>query len=131
MLAQAGKHRSKEGVQLKELLISHDSLNNRQIHYKLAITDFEASCHESNAAYESAEQIVAPLIAYVQQYENQDNDYIWRIELLISQVYYDRNKLKEALYYAQAASKDAPAGVKSQINLATKNILSQMPADRL
>ena len=74
----------------------------------------------------SPECVVAPLVHYIEQFGHQDTDNVWRLQMLISQVYLDSNKLDAALQYAQESFKSAPVSVKPEIGLAIDNIQAQL-----
>jgi protein disulfide-isomerase len=75
----------------------------------------------------SPETVVAPLISYIDQFGAKDPENLWRLEMIVSQVYFERGKLAEALKYARASYESAPASVQPEIATAIKSIESRIP----
>lgn len=125
-LADAGKIHSEEAAALKQLLIKSDPTNAKQTHYQVAVIDFEASCDKMEKENYSPEVAVLPLINYIDTFGNNDKENLWRLQMIISQVFFDKNKLPEALKYAQSSYKTAPATAQPDIAIAIKNIQSQI-----
>src|SRR5262249_1584455 len=95
MLAEEGRLHEIEAINLRQQLVASDPTNERKTHYHLAIIDFEAYSDES------PDLACAPLTAYIEKFGKQDKENVWRLEMIISQVYLDKDKLSQALKYAQ------------------------------
>lgn len=125
-LALQGKINTPEAVGLKRQLLASDPENRNHIHYEVAIMDFEDNCTDICKMNMQAEQAVAPLVEYIDKFGKNDLDNVWRLEMIISQVFFEKNKLSEALKYAQSSYNAAPASVQPEIANAMKNIQSQL-----
>lgn len=125
-LAEEGKIDSEEAKNTKEALLKNDPTNAQHIHYDVALIEFETFCSELEKDHYTPETVVAPLVNYIEAFKQQDQDNIWRIQMLISQVFLDNNKLEKALKYAQQSYQAAPTSVKPEIALAIDNIQSQL-----
>jgi protein disulfide-isomerase len=68
----------------------------------------------------------APLTAYINTYGKQDQENLWRLEMIISQVYLDKDKISQALKYAKSSFDAAPKTVQPEIAMAIKNIEAQL-----
>lgn len=126
-LAEEGLIHHDEAVSLRQQLFALDPENHNGIQYKIAVIDFEACCQEMERENYSAELAVAPLVQYINKYGQQDQDNLWRLQMIISQVFLDKNKIKEALSYAKSSYDTAPPSVKAEIYLAIQNILTLLP----
>ena len=73
----------------------------------------------------SAELAIAPLVAYLEKFGSQDKENKWRLQMIISQVYLDKNKLAQALHYAQSSYDAAPTAIKPEIATAIRNLQTQ------
>ncbi len=124
-LVSEGQMRDQEALDLRERLLKSDPENENSIHYQVAVIDFEATCEDAAKENFSPEKAVAPLVAYINKFGDQDKSNLWRIQMIIAQVYFDKNKHSEALEYAQKAKDNAPASVQNEIALVIKNIQSQ------
>jgi len=122
LLAEKDKTRSKEAQQIKNEILSADPSNALMTHYQIALIDFQTSCREASKGNQPPEQTVKDLVAYIQRNGAKDKDNLWKLNLIISQVYFDKNKLPEALIYAEAAYQEAPSPIQPDIALAIKNI---------
>lgn len=123
-LANEGQIHSQEAGALRQQLLAADPTNDRQMHYQVAIVDFEAACDHQDHENYNARASVAPLVAYIDKFGEKDRDNLWRLEMIISQVYLDNSQLPEALKYAQRSYETAPASAQPEIAVAIRNIKS-------
>lgn len=124
LLASEGQIRSKEAISLKHQLLAADVNNEQQIPYHLALIEFESFCENMDKDNNSPELAIAPLINYIEKYGAKDKENVWRLQMIISQVYLDKNQMVDALKYAQKSYDSAPASVQSEIAIAIQNIKS-------
>jgi protein disulfide-isomerase len=68
------------------------------------------------------ELTVASLIDYIEKFGKRDTENVWRLLMIVSQVYFDEDKHLEALEYAQSSYQAAPPSVQPEIATAIKNI---------
>lgn len=125
-LADEGQIFDENTIQLRKAILESDPSNRSYTHYQVAVIDFEAACEEMEKENFSPEITVAPLVSYIEKFGKQDPDHLWKLEMIISQVYFEKGKLSEALKYAQASLTSAPESSKAEIGLAIKNIQSQL-----
>jgi len=128
-LAEEGQIHQPESAALKRQLISLDPHNETLAHYNIAVIEFEALSQENHK--EAGEQNywelpISPLISYIEKFGRNDKENLWRLEMIISQVYLDRNELSQALNHAQASYNSAPSSVQLEISSAIKNIQTQL-----
>lgn len=124
-LAATGQIRCKEAINLRQQLLAADSKNKNQIFYQVALIDFEGYSKEVSKEQYSPEIAIAPLKAYIEKYGNEDKENLWRLQMIILQVYLDRDQLQDALKYAQDCYESAPYVVQSEIAKAIYNIRLQ------
>ncbi len=122
LLAEQGQINNDEAQAIKNQLIASDPTNLQHTHYQLAIIDFETACNESNPKNPNTDKTVASLVDYINKFGAKDKDNLWRIQMIISQTYYEDGKLPQALQYAEAAFKSAPVKSQPAIGLTIKNI---------
>jgi protein disulfide-isomerase len=125
-LADEGQIHGKECAALREKIMAHDPLNEHHLQYQIAVIDFETNCDEMDGVNSPTEQAVAPLITYMEKFGGKDKEHLWRLQLLVSQVYLDKNEMTKALKYAQASYEAAPACVQSELSRAISSIRSQI-----
>lgn len=128
-LAEEGLIHSSEAIKLKQELLRLDPQNESHLHYDVAVIEFEASCEEMQRENFSSDLAVAPLMHYINKFGNKDKDNLWRLEMIISQVYLDKNHFSDALKHAEAAKVAAPLTVKPEIASAVASIQSQLSAN--
>lgn len=126
-LADEGLIHHEEATTLRQQLLASDPQNTHLTHYKVAVIDFEASCEEMERENYSAELTVAPLVQYISKFGGQDKENLWRLQMIISQVFLDKNKIPEALQHAKSSYDAAPPNVQPEISLAIQNISSLLP----
>lgn len=129
-LADEGQIHSKEAVALRQQLLNADPLNEKHIHYQVAVVDFEAYSEEMEKENYAPELTVAPLTAYIEKFGAKDKDNLWRLQILVSQVYLDKNEMTTALKYAQQSYESAPSCVQPELARAVQNIRSQIHSSR-
>lgn len=128
LLAEEGQVYEHEAIMLRQKLLASDPSNENHIHYQVAIIDFEACCEEVEKRHGAADAAVAPLLAYIKKFGSQDAANLWRLQMIISQVYFDKNDLSEALKYARYSYESAPASAQPEIANAIKSIQTQLAA---
>jgi protein disulfide-isomerase len=125
-LVHAGQMRDKETLLLKRKLLDSDPGNEYLTHYQVAIIDFEAYSDEAQKNSSSADMVVEPLLIYIEKHGHNDRENLWRLNMIISQVYLDHNRFTDALRYAQDSYSAAPSIIQPEISSAIKNIQSQI-----
>lgn len=121
-IAEEGMIHEKEAQTLRRQLMESDLENINHTHYQLAIIDFEAYSEEMDKEHYSADIAVAPLSDYIQKFGKQDPENLWKIHMIISQVYLDKNELEKALLHAQYSQRASPPAAESDIAAAVKGI---------
>ncbi len=128
LLADEGQVRKSEATSLRQRLLEADPKNENLTHYQVAVIDFEANCDESEKEHFGPEATVAPLVDYISKFGSQDKENLWRLEMIVSQVYLDKNNIPQAVKYAKSSYDKAPSSVQPEIANAIKNIKSQEKA---
>ncbi len=121
-LMEEGNLRDPEAISLRKELLAADPKNERKIPYQLAVIDFEALSLEAEKEGCCPDMMVKPLVSYVEQFGSQDHENLWRLEMIISQVYLEHDKIAQALKYAQSSHEAAPTTVQPEIAKAIHNI---------
>jgi protein disulfide-isomerase len=119
-LADHGQISSSEAVATRQQLLASDPENESLTHYTVAIIDFETN--QENGKQIPPNSAVAPLLTYIEKFGSKDKDHLWRLEMIISQVFFESDDLNHALKYAQEAYEAAPSSAKKEIATAIKNI---------
>lgn len=131
LLADEGLIHEDEAVSIKKQLVGLDPTNRYLTHYDISSIEFEAFSEEMDKENYSPELAVEPLVSYIEKFGKQDPEHLWRIQMIISQVFLDKNNLPQALKYAKASNQSAPTSVKSDISVAIKNIQAQLDANNV
>ena len=130
ILANDGLVQSKEATTLRQQLLAADPLNEKQVQYQVALIEFQAFTDKMETENYSPELATAPLVNYLDKFGAQDKDNLWRMKILISQVYLDKNQMTSALKFAQESYDSAPSSVQPEIGRAIQIIRSQMHSAR-
>ncbi len=125
LLAEQGKIRNEESLAIRKQLLADDPSNLKLTYYQVAVIEFEAACKERGNEC-PPEATVASLLEYIKRFGDKDRENLWRLQMIISQVYFDQDKLTEALSYAESSYQTAPSTVQPEIATAIKNIQSQL-----
>jgi protein disulfide-isomerase len=124
-LADAGQIHCQEAVLLRQQLLVADPNNEQAIHYQVALIEFETSCLQVQKE-NSFDSATAPLIAYIKKFGHTDRENLWRLQMIVSQVYLDGNQMPRALQHAEASYESAPAAARQQIAQTIQSIRSQI-----
>lgn len=125
-LADEGLIHTEEATYLRKELLAADPENAKQIPYQVAVVEFETYSVESESEAIPLDAAIAPLTAYIEKYGNKDRDNLWRLQMIVAQVYLNKNQMALALQYAQNAHDTAPASVRPSIARAVQNITIQL-----
>lgn len=120
LLAEEGKLTTMEAINLRQALLTADPNNQLLTHYQVAIIDFETMCKASG--HVDAALTVASLVNYIETFGAQDTENLWRLQMIISQVFFDEDNLSQALRYAHSSYQSAPATVQHEIASAIKQM---------
>lgn len=115
-----------EAISIRKKLIEVDPANKYLTRYDMASIEFEAFSDEMDKENYSPELAVEPLVSYIDNFGKQDDEHLWRVQMIISQVFLDKNNLSQALKYAQASLVSAPPTIKPDISVAIKTIQAQL-----
>lgn len=115
-----------EAQRIKKEIQSLDPNNEKETQYELALIEFDALSDTLGDERMTAEKTVLPLIQYLKKFGKQDKDNVWKVHMIISQVFLDKNKLQQALDHARASYETAPENVKNEIAIAVRNIQSEL-----
>jgi len=124
-LATEGRVHDIEATALRQQLLKLDPQNKDSIPYQLAVIDFEAFYEDMDKESYSPDHAVAPLVDYIEKFGVYDKNNLWRLQMIISQVFLDKNNIDRALKYAQSSYESAPSSVQPEIATAIKNIQSR------
>lgn len=123
-LADEGQIHDPEAQAIRQQLLAQDVDNSTKTHYEVAVIEFEAYSEEMEKENYAPEIAVAPLVAYIERFGEKDRENLWRLNMIIAQVFLDKNKQKEALKYAEASHAAAPEGIQGDIQTFIQNIRS-------
>lgn len=110
-----------EATAIRTRILSQDPSNQRALHYKVAMIEFQTML--KNAAPEKS---TAPLVAYLHQFGDMDQQNAWKVEMTISQTFLAEGQYKESLQHSLAAYHRAPAKIKPDVQKAIEQIKKQM-----
>ena len=113
--AEKGQQGSKEALAVRKKILSCDPQNKQGGWRSLALLDFDALSKKRSKKKKHIQAALNPLIAYVKKYGKEDPENLWKMEMLIAQFLFGKNKAKEALLHAKSAFNHAPEGNKKEI----------------
>lgn len=115
LLVERGEMKSEEALVLRQKLLSFNPeselMNGQRIPFTLALIDFQ-ELSRNNC---DLEIIAQPLVEYLARFENIDQKNIWRIEMMLAEIYVEGDKWEEALKHAERAYLTAPETMRAQI----------------
>jgi protein disulfide-isomerase len=121
-LAHEGQIHTSETQAIRQQLLQKDKNNALKTHYNIAVIEFEAYAHEMEKENYAPEIALAPLVAYIERFGDNDQENTWRLQMIIAQVYLDNDRLTDAIRYAKAAHALAPESSQLDIQTFIHNI---------
>lgn len=125
-LVEEGRINDPETITLRKNILSNDPQNEYRSHYRIALIDFEDSCQRMEKEQLSTQFAIAPLLNYINEFGSQDRQNLWRLQMIISQIYLEQNQLSDALKFAQDSYQVAPSSAQGEIATAIKGIKSHL-----
>lgn len=124
LLVEAGKLKDKETLVVRKELVRRDPKNAFGVHRTLAIVDF----HQLSNRYrlrKKPDAVAAPLLEYISKYGEKDDEHLWKLEMMLAQFYFGRDKTAKSLKHAEEALKAAPEEAKAEIRQSIQYIQSK------
>lgn len=125
-LVEEGRIHDQETIALRKSILENDPQNESQAHYRIALIDFEDCCQRMEKEQLPPQLAIAPLVSYINKFGDQDKQNLWRLQMIISQVYLEQNQLSDALKFAQDSYHAAPSSAQAEIATAIKGIKSHL-----
>ncbi|BAE80949.1 thioredoxin/thiol-disulfide isomerase [Chlamydia felis Fe/C-56] len=117
LLVESGRMDSEECQRVKRKLLNKDPQNEKLTHFTVALIEFQELAKRSQEGVrQDPSQVIAPLESYLTEFGQQDQENVWRIEMMIAQFYLDSDQWKNALQHAEVAFETAPKEVRSHIS---------------
>lgn len=113
-LIEHAKLKDPEVQKLRREIMQKDPGNHKGIHLELAITEFQTLSKKLKRK-ENPEKAVMPLIEYVRNYGSKDLENSWRVEMMIAQFLYSKNRLQEAVTHAKMSYEYAPHEYQEEV----------------
>ena len=114
-LGNEGKLSNAEAKKLKEQILADDPDNTHFCHYQVACIDFDHSLDQLENKETTVAEAVRPLEDYLQKFNKNDRDNVWRLEMMIAQVYVNHAERGKALAHAKSAHAAAPYDRKEDL----------------
>ncbi len=99
---------------LRKKIVARDPVGSQGIQLKLATAEFNTLARTLKKK-EDPERAIMPLLTYLQKFGQQDHDNRWRVEMMIAQFLFSKNKLAEATQHAKISYDQAPDEYRSDI----------------
>ena len=110
---EGGKKKDKQAIALREEILERDPKNAFGSHLRLALLDFQSNV--SGTKKTAPDAVVKPLTEYIAKFGKKDVENLWRVEMMIAQYLFSKNKAKEALKHAEASLYSAPEEHKPDV----------------
>ncbi len=101
-------------LQLKKKITARDPVGSKGIQFKLATVEFNTLVRQLKKK-EDPQRAIAPLVHFLQKFGSQDNENLWRVEMMIAQFLFSKNKVVEAVVHAKNSYNVAPEEYRSEI----------------
>ncbi len=113
-LIEDNKLKDPDVQKLRRQIMAKDPSNSKGAHLQLAIAEFQ-SLSKKQKKKEKPELVISPLVEYLKTYGPKDLENRWRVEMMIAQFLFGKNRVKDALCYAKSSYETAPAEHKMEV----------------
>jgi protein disulfide-isomerase len=108
------KRKDPKVLELRKKILEKDPKNTQGTHLKIAMIDFHENVKRMKQK-EKPNHVLAPLLDYMEKFGEKDKENGWRIEMMVAQFLFTRNRLTHAIKHAKQSFKKAPEIVRSEI----------------
>ncbi len=116
-----GKEQTEEAISLKKALLQKPSND-----FQLALLDFGTLYQSFKQEKASPNEVIAPLQAYLNLWGKEDKENGWRLEMMISQVFFEKGEFRTALEHAEVSMARAPKQMRQEIALHVKDLKKEL-----
>lgn len=113
-LLEHAKIKDPQVQRLRRQIMQKDPGNHKEAHLELAIVEFQA-LSKNLKSKDNPEKAVVPLIEYVRNFGVKDMKNNWRVEMMIAQFFYSKNRLQEAVAHAKNSYEFAPEECRVEV----------------
>jgi thioredoxin-related protein len=111
-LALEGKLSRRMARKLKLKIASADPVNKEGSQRQLALVDFRLLSEEGK---KPTQQVILPLVSYLEKYGDKDRENSWQLEMMISKYLFGKDEIEGALAHARSSYREAPESEKEEI----------------
>lgn len=115
-LAALGKRSSSIAKQLRKEILLKDPKNEQNSEFNLAVIDFKANS-EKYKSKKYIQKVIQPLLQYIEKYKKSDQERVWEAEMMVANYLFSKDRLQDAVHYANSCLETAPQNLKTQIQL--------------
>lgn|GEM_PF-660261 len=109
---------------LRRQIMSLDPSNHLGTHLQLAVAEFQVLSKKLKKK-ESPENALSPLVEYLKTYGPRDLENRWRVEMMIAQFLFSKDKVQDALCHAKLSYEVAPLEFKPEVAQSLEYIASK------
>ena len=113
-LSKERKKKDLEVQALRKKILSLDPKNVKKTHLRLAMIDFTNRIDHKKSKKEP-KSVVEPLISYIKQFGKNDEENLWKIEMMVAQYFFSKKEIASAIKHAERSLEAAPEQVKSDV----------------
>lgn len=122
---ESGLKKDKMALALREKIENIDSKNDSGSLLQLAVLDFQDNSSHARKIKEP-KSAIKPLVRYIEKYGKKDPENLWKVEMMIAQFLFSKNKIGDALAHAKASYEAAPDAMKSEIAQSVDYLQTQL-----
>lgn len=113
-MLERGKLKNPEVLKFKNQLLKRDPDNQDGTHFKVAVLEFHkrSSPKKMKGRIEKA---LVPLFDYMKKYKDKDKENLWKIEMMIAEFFYAKQRIPLAIEHAEKGLELAPESHRQQV----------------
>ncbi|MEL7431395.1 MAG: hypothetical protein AAGI90_02545 [Chlamydiota bacterium] len=113
---------------LRGQIIERDPNNVRKSFYRLALLDFQYLVGTSEKSSDP-KKTAQPLTDYVTRFP-EDDEHGWKVEMMVSQYFFTKGLLHDALLHARSCYKKAPLAIRKEVARSIQHIRGEIREEK-
>lgn len=110
-----------EAQELRKTLLEPSRGDHQESSYRVAVIDFQA-LSEKYRQDEDPSRVLAPLLGFIEEFSDTEDSNIWKVHMMVSQVFSSKEQWQAALHHAQESQKLAPEPLQGDVQEAIRAI---------
>lgn len=124
-LCEADQGNSAEAKEIRAKLLATENKDRQNCSYRVAVIDFQALSDEHKDDKDPS-TVLAPLLGYLDEFGETNAQNIWKVHMMVSQVFSSKEDWAQALKHAEKSLAKAPEALKADVEASIEFLKSKL-----